>query len=288
MHDQVWLPSWNDGYPDPERLRREVSAMTEAIVEALLDNIPKDEIRAIYLKGSAKKRWDTPIDYVPEASDLDLHLWFHDDDGERTHIGRLDQALTIQQDIEAGYRARRPNPIHTPRPQIIIMNSMMRRPGYMHSPLATVKVLYGESYPAADYAAVDEIKRYKCHDLLALADILDRYPYRVFDRPGKYLAELLRDLSYRVSPVGPIVLHLADLDPMTAWSMIRTQVIRALEDIGEGGIATAYVGYFLARWRWFLSGGDDLDAVRDSVSSAVDVLERSESVAKSHLLHLET
>ena len=96
MHDQVWLPSWNDGYPDPERLRREVSAMTEAIVEALLDNIPKDEIRAIYLKGSAKKRWDTPIDYVPEASDLDLHLWFHDDDGERTHIGRLDQALTIQ------------------------------------------------------------------------------------------------------------------------------------------------------------------------------------------------
>ena len=288
MPERIRLPCWNDGYPDPARLRREVSAMTEAIVEALLNNIPKDEIRAIYLKGSAKKRWDTPIDYVPEASDLDLHLWFHDDDGERTHIGRLDQALTIQQDIEAGYRARRPNPIHTPRPQIMIMNSMMRRPGYMHSPLATVKVLYGESYPAADYAAVDEIKRYKCHDLLALADILERFPYRVFDRPDKYLAELFRDLSYRVSPVGPIVLHLAGLDPMTAWSMNRTHVTRALEDIGECDLAESYVDYFLARWRWFLSDSEDLDAVRDAVRVAIEVLERSESVAKSHLLQLET
>ena len=288
MPERIRLPGWNDGYPDPVRLRHEVSAMTEAIVEVLLDNIPKDEIRAIYLKGSAKKRWDTPIDYVPEASDLDLHLWFHDDDGERTHIGRLDQALTIQQDIEAGYRARRPNPIHTPRPQIMIMNSMMRRPGYMHSPLATVKVLYGESYPAADYAAVDEIKRYKCHDLLALADILERFPYRVFDRPDKYLAELFRDLSYRVSPVGPIVLHLAGLDPMTAWSMNRTHVTRALEDIGECDLAESYVDYFLARWRWFLSDSEDLDAVRDAVRVAIEVLERSESVAKSHLLQLET
>ena len=110
MPERIRLPCWNDGYPDPVRLRHEVSCMTEAIVETLLDRIPNDEIRAIYLKGSAKKRWDTPIDYVPEASDLDLHLWFHDDDGERTHIGRLDQALTIQQDIEAGYRARRQTP----------------------------------------------------------------------------------------------------------------------------------------------------------------------------------
>ena len=288
MPERIRLPGWNDGYPDPVRLRHEVSCMTEAIVETLLDRIPNDEIRAIYLKGSANKRWDTPIDYVPEASDLDLHLWFHDDDGERTHIGRLDQALTIQQDIEAGYRARRPNPIHTPRPQIMIMNSMMRRPGYMHSPLATVKVLYGESYPAADYAAVDEIKRYKCHDLLASADILERFPYRVFDRPDKYLAELFRDLSYRVSPVGPIVLHLAGLDPMTAWSMNRTHVTRALEDIGECDLAESYVDYFLARWRWFLSDSEDLDAVRDAVRVAIEVLERSESVAKSHLLQLET
>ena len=93
MPERIRLPGWNDGYPDPVRLRHEVSCMTEAIVETLLDRIPNDEIRAIYLKGSANKRWDTPIDYVPEASDLDLHLWFHDDGVERTLYGDLDQAI---------------------------------------------------------------------------------------------------------------------------------------------------------------------------------------------------
>ena len=288
MPERIRLPDWNDGYPDPECLRSEVSAMTEAIVETILDRIPNDEIRAIYLKGSAKKQWDTPIDYVPEASDLDLHLWFHDDEWEQSLFGDLDQAIAVQRDIEGRYRRKCPQPIHTPRPQIMIMNSLLGKPGYMHSPPDSVRVLLGEDYPAADYSAVDEIARYKCQDLLNFADILERYPYRVFDRPDKYLAELFRDLSYRVSPVGPILLHLAGLDPMTAWSMNRTHVTRALEDIGEGSLASDYVGYFLARWRWFLSDGEDLDALRDSVRGAIGVLERAESVANNHLSQLET
>ncbi len=288
MPDKIRLPDWNDGYPDPERLRYEVSCMTKAIVETLLDRIPNDEIRAIYLKGSAKKQWDTPIDYVPEASDLDVHVWFHDDEWESSLFSDLDQAIAVQRDIEGRYRRKCPQPIHTPRPQIMIVNDLLRKPGYMHSPPDSVRVLFGEDCPAADYSAVDEIKQHKCQDLLNFADIIDRYPYRVFDRPDKYLAELLRDLSYRVSPVGPIVLHLAGIDPMTVWSMNRTRVTRALEDIGECDLAESYVGYFLARWRWFLSRGDDLDAVRDTVRAAMEVLERAKSVANVHLSQMET
>ena len=286
--EKIRLPTWNDAYPDPEHLRYEVSRMTEAIVETLLDNIPKDEIRAVYLKGSAKKRWDTPIDYVPEASDLDVHVWFHDDEWERSLFSDLDQAFKVQRDIEGRYRRKCPRPIHTPRPQIMIVNNLLRRPGYMHSPPDSVAVLLGQDYPTADYSAVDELKRYKCQDLLNFADIVDSYPYRVFDRPDKYLAELLRDLSYRVSPVGPIILHLAGLDPMAVWSMNRTQVTRALEDIGEGGLVETYVGYFLARWRWFLSHDDDLDALRDAVRAALEVLGRAKSVANAHLSEMET
>ncbi len=288
MSEKIQLPTWNDTYPDPERLRQELSCMAEAIVETLLERIPRDEIRAIYLKGSAKKRWDTPIDYVPEASDLDIHLWFHDDDWEQSLFSDIDQAIAVQQDIGARYRRKSPQPIHIPRPQIMIMNTLLRRPGYMHSPPDSARILLGEDYPSADYSAVDEIKRYKCHDLLNFADILERFPYRVFDRPDKHLAELLRDLSFRVSPVGPIFLQLAGGDPMTVWSMNRTRVTRALEDIGEGSLATDYVGYFLARWRWFLSNGDDLDALRDAVRTALKVLERSESVANGYLSEMET
>lgn len=288
MPEKIQLPTWNDGYPDPERLRYEVSCMTEAIVETLLDNISKEEIRAIYLKGSAKKRWDTPIDYVPEASDLDVHVWFHDDEWEESLFSDLDQAIAVQRDIEGRYGRKCPQPIHTPRPQIMIMNTLLCRPGYTHSPPDSVRVLFGEDSPAADYSAADEIERYKCHDLLALADIVEQYPYRVFDRPDKYLAELLRDISFRVSPVGPIILHLAGLDPMAVWSMNRTRVTRALEDIGEGDLAENYVGYFLARWRWFLSASNDLESLRDTVRSALAVLERAKSVANAHLSQMET
>lgn len=288
MPDPVLLPAWNDGYPDRERLRHEVSCMTEAIVETLLDNIPGDEIRAIYLKGSAKKRWDTPIDYVPEASDLDLHIWFRDDGGERAHLGDLDRAIAIQQDIEARYRAKCPRPIHTPRPQLIALNGLMSKPTYMHSPPAAIEVLFGESCPAPDYSQVDELKRNKCQDLLDHVDILERFPHRVVDRPGKYLAELFRDLSYRVSPVGPIVLHLAGLDPMTVWSMNRTQIAQVLKDVGQRGLAAVYVEYYLARWRWFLSDFNDFDSLRASVRSALEVIERSASIATAHLSLLDS
>lgn len=288
MPDQIHLPTWNDDYPDPERLRHEVSCMTDAIVETLLDHIPDDEIRAIYLKGSAKKRWDTPIDYVPEASDLDIHVWFHDDEWEESLFKDLDQAIAVQQAIEGRYRRKCPQSTHTPRPQIMIMNSLLRKPGYMHSPPDSVMVLLGEEYPDADYSEADELKRLKCQDLLAFTDIVDRFPYRVFDRPDKHLAELFRDLSYRVSPVGPIVLQLAGGDLMTVWSMNRTRITRKLEDIGEHDLAVSYVGYFLARWRWFLTNGDDLDALRDSVRAGLQVLGRAESVGKTHLSRLET
>ncbi len=288
MPTQIQLPTWNDDYPDPERLRHEVLCMTDAIVETLLDHIPNDEIRAIYLKGSAKKRWDTPIDYVPEASDIDFHVWFHDDEWEESLFKDLDQAIAVQQEIERRYRRKCPQSIHTPRPQIMIMNSLLRKPGYMHSPPDSVRVLLGEDYPAADYADTDELKRLKCQDLLAFTDIVDRFPYRVFDRPDKHLAELLRDLSFRVSPVGPIVLQLAGGDLMTVWSMNRTRITRMLEEIAEHDLAASYVGYFLARWRWFLSNGSNPEALRDSVRTALQVLDRAESVAKTHLSQLET
>ena len=60
--------------------------MAESIVEALLDEIPPEEIRGIYLMGSGQKEWDSPIDYVPEISDVDIHIQFYSDTVWRQYI----------------------------------------------------------------------------------------------------------------------------------------------------------------------------------------------------------
>ena len=40
-----------------------------------------DRLDYMYAQGSAVKRWDSPIDYVPILSDVDLHIHLTDDKG---------------------------------------------------------------------------------------------------------------------------------------------------------------------------------------------------------------
>lgn len=47
--------------------------MVTALADALVDRFG-DRISHIWVKGSAQKRWDGPVDYVPELSDVDIHL----------------------------------------------------------------------------------------------------------------------------------------------------------------------------------------------------------------------
>ena len=44
---------WSDRYPPQGVLRNEVRCMTESFIEVLLDEIPPQEIRGLYFKGSA-------------------------------------------------------------------------------------------------------------------------------------------------------------------------------------------------------------------------------------------
>ncbi len=280
MSSEIPLPDWIDGYPDQEQVRHEVKCMAESFVETLLEKIPNDQIRALYLKGSAKKRWDTPIDYVPEASDLDMHLWFCEDDGWREHIGTVRQAVAIQQGVEQRYFTKVQRPVHTPRPQLMILNELVTMPRYMDSPRSTVQILYGERYPDADYTNQDGIRRDKCEDLIEHATFLVRFPLNTVDRPGKYVSESLRILNYRVSPAGPIVVHLSGVDAEEAWSMNRTTTVRALREVGHAELANEYVRYYLARWKFFLSNFEDFESARVATYSAIEVIRRAESIAK--------
>ncbi len=278
------LPKWDSRYPDRDRLRMEAECLAECFRDQLLSLIPEGEIRAIYLKGSVVKRWESALDYVPEVSDVDMHVWFHDDAAWPKYLGTVPQALEVQRGVEARFAARILRPLHEPRPQLIVMNKMMaEHEDFLHSPRTIVRVLYGENYPEADYSDSAGVRRHDSTRLVDEAGWVEKMPLHLVDRPGRYLREALRALVWRVSPSGPRVLHVSGLDTGQAWSINRTRVTLALRDLGLTSLADGYSAFYLSSWDYFLSSFTDSDAGRSAIQAAARVLTESAEIGRQWL-----
>ena len=278
------IPEWGPEYPNPDTLRREASLMAEAYVEAVLEEIPRHEIRGIYLKGSARKRWDSPIDYVPEVSDVDMHIDFHREDAWPEYLGTVDQALRVQSGAERRYLSKVSSPIHTPRPQVMVLNKVMSEmDDFIHSPAATVEVLFGNDYPAGDYSDPDSIRRIECGRIIKDLGFVEQLPMHVIDRPGRYIWEAVRSLVWRVSPTGPRVLHFSGMGTEEAWSLNRTAIVPRIAEAGYPTLAQEYLGFYVSAWKYFLSGYKDFDAGRAAITAAVACLEKGAEAARMWL-----
>ena len=277
-------PEWSSRYPARDRLRSEVDCLAGCFLEQLLESIPEGKIRGFYYKGSSKKRWESPLDYVPEVSDVDMHLWFHDDDAWHEHLDAVPQAMEIQKGVEARFRATVPDPLHEPRPQLIVMNKMLAKiADFVYSPRSTVTVLYGEEYPKGDYSDADAIRRYDSANLVGEAEWTENSGLSVIDKPGRYFWQAMRAVTYRVSPTAPRVLHVLGADTEEAWSMNRTKATAAMRDRGLHGLADDYTDYYLSSWDYFLSGLRDTDAGRSAVAAAIRVLDRGAAIGREWL-----
>lgn len=277
-------PEWDARYPDRQQLRAEVRGLAECVRDQLLGRIPGPEIRGVYLKGSSVKAWESPLDYVPEVSDVDIHVWFRDDADWRRHLDTVPQALSIQAGIEACFAERFAQPIHQPRLQLIVLNTLVAEmPGFVYSPRSTVTVLHGEPYPEADYSDPERIKRHDAVDLIERIEWVERAPLRVIDRFGVHAREISRELSWRVAPAGPLVLHISGLDTEHVWSLNRTRVTAALRDVGLGTLADAYRDFYMAAWDYFLSSFADTNACRAAILAASRVLTESGALGRQWL-----
>lgn len=277
------LAPWDERYPSREVLRSEVESMLAAFVEALFEAIPEAEIDGIYAKGSAFKEWDSPLDYVPELSDVDIHVLFKDVAAVKRHLGTLQQALNIQAQVEALYFARVPVPVHVPRPQLMIANHLLTEKDYVPSPTGMVRVIYGKDYSGLDTYDPERIRRIDCQHLLDQEALLDRLPLMLIDKPFKYIWRGLRTLSWRVSPVGPRVLSLLGAAYDDAWGMNRTEIVSRLSELGEHRLADDYSQFYLAGWDYFLSDGLDTDAGRLCLASGARVIDGGISMARAWL-----
>ncbi|MCC6236491.1 MAG: hypothetical protein IT299_02830 [Dehalococcoidia bacterium] len=275
MTTSTWPP-----HCPPERLRLETRAMADACVE-VLTSVLGSRVRAIHWKGSALKAWDSPIDYVPGLSDVDIHLLLAADADEAA-LSTMDRALEVNAAVLEAFRRRVPDPLHVPKPQLVLANRLDREPGILPSPAATVTTLYGEPYEDRTLTEEEQAVslRRDREELLAPRAFIEALPLRVIDRPGPYLEPLLNELNWRVSPVAPRVVELAGTPYAETWSMNRTRLVSALIEAGQPSLAEAYRAYYEAGWRRYLEGEGGVPS-RDVLRAGVEVMRLGAAFAES-------
>ncbi|WAS91303.1 hypothetical protein [Nannocystis punicea] len=275
--------TWDAPYPDPARVRAEVEGMTSAYVAALVERVPREQIIGLYAKGSAVKPWDAPLDYVPELSDVDLHVLVHDPARLEASLGGLRGALDLQARAERLYFERFPGPLHVPRPQLLALNGLKEQPWYVPSVASTVRVLLGEPYPTTTALDAESIRRIDAASLLEHEGYVAKLPWAVVDTPAKFLWGRLRELSWRVSPTSYRALSALGVPYAEAWGGNRSSAVRRLEALGEDALAAACAAFYAAAWDFFLSGYADGDAARRAVLAGAETLERGARIGRAAL-----
>ena len=274
--------SWQVEWPGKEVVRAEVEVFAGVVHDVLTDAIEPGALRGLYYKGSSAKAWDSALDYVPEISDVDFHVWLRSDDDVDAVFGSLDLAFDVQAKLERVYLDRVSSPVHIPRPQIVIMNRLLAKPDYTPPAPHQDRVLVGEPSPSATYDAV-AIRRTDCKMVLSHDNYIKTLPGSVIDKPGRLIWDSLRILCFRVSPSGPRALHLLGAPTELAWESNRTRVHGELKHLGYDQLADAYAEYYLSGWAYFLSDWRDTDAGRRAIQSGVEVLTMTADVARQWL-----
>jgi hypothetical protein len=279
----VELPRWDDGYPDPSAVRREVDAMVDAVSGALIAALG-DSLAGLWLKGSTTRPWDSPLDYVPELSDVDLHYSLAGPVDLTT-----DALVSLHAEIDRLFAEAAPDALHTPRPQLLSIENVESIPGYLPCPLAAVRTLWGEvpHGPPADLDP-DVVRRREAARLVTSGgpSVVRSASLGLFENPGKHLFRTLRTLAWHVSPVGARVLCARTGDFERAWATNRTAIATTLDEIGERPVAEALVRYYTSAWRFFLSGWSDANAGRAAFVSAIEMLELGAQVGRDVLAEL--
>lgn len=227
-----------------------------------------DRLAGAYLKGSVMKSWDSLIDYAPTISDVDVHLRLASH-ASRSHFDAPDVAVRVSRDALDLFHSRVPDPQHVPRPQVMFLDDLMSKEGYLPSPANCVETLLGEAYPSVtpdEYAAAADVDRARFLD--DANHVMRELPNRVFDRPGAHLWwAVIPSLAWRVAPAGPRLLTMLGVHPWEAWQMNRTSIVEKLHELGRGELGGHYAAFYLAAWEGFRSGFTDSSAAYQAVEA---------------------
>jgi len=255
-----------------EKTRADINASLDAWVSVLTKSLGH-RLKYAYAKGSALKSWDSPIDYVPIISDVDIHIMLEDNEGLFPDAeDKFVAAMEISQDYENRFMEKRPDHLHIPRSQLILIDTLSAILEYVPPRIQDVSMIIGE-FSEPVYPSVDKIRKIDLENLLSLTEFVKKIPGRVVDRTGLDFWAIIREMTWRVSPSPIRLLTQTAENPIDVWSWNRTRTTNELREQGYSKIADHYRDYYLAGWKLFISGFTSSVDFRQTLANGYYVLQ---------------
>ncbi|MHA2362416.1 MAG: hypothetical protein ACXAC7_00560 [Candidatus Hodarchaeales archaeon] len=260
---------------------KDIQACLQIWTELLLNKFP-DDIECIYSKGSAIKPWVTKIDYVPILSDVDIHVKFSHSREDIFQILTIDEAIEITALYEEKFYSNVTKPIHLPRVQLNNVNRLIKDPDFTPPRNKDVKILFGD-LKFNEIFSDDQVRNLdKKHLLTDLNEFLPQLPEKIFDRAGLDFWNLVRRLTWRVSPTPVRLLtQLLDDSAYDIWSWNRTTIKDKLIDQELNSLAEAYQEYYQTGWNLLISNFTETQFYRNLIKHGYDVLSISLNIVKN-------
>lgn len=230
-----------------------------------------------YAKGSAVKKWESKLDYVPYLSDLDIHLMteekFFSNDLERN----VEKALEMTKRYENTYYQENPDNLHIPRPQLMPMHKLETLEFYVPPQYNTLRWLLGSENDVERHLEIldHKIKEFDRTNLLGEKEILQSFPYSLFDRVDLDYWQFLRRICWRVSPAPTRLISQYVDDSHTLWSQNRTTIYNLLIENNFDSISKPFKRYYELGWQLFDKNFRSDNLYREMIFAAFQVIHNS-------------
>jgi hypothetical protein len=217
-----------------------------------------------YAKGSAVKRWDSKIDYVPIISDLDIHYRLESDPEFD-----LQQSIAIMIEYENYMNEFQCQ--HIPRMQLMALQNFQE--SFVPPLPEQIQPIIGRPSLAqipkkADFRDIDRSR------LFEEREYLERMAERAFECTGIEVWRRVREVTWRVSP-APVRLLSQIEEPSETWTWNRTTISDKLEQHGFDDLAEDYREFYILGWDYFEAGLINTKIGLEMYRTAFDVIKSS-------------
>lgn len=235
-----------------------------------------EKIKFIYAKGSAVKPWNSPLDYVPILSDLDIHIKLIKNTKIFQNIlDPIGKSLEISKRYEQIFTNKFPRSLHLPRTQLVTINKLLELAEYVPPRLNDVRIIYGEPVIPSK-PEPRRIREMDYNGLIKIKETLEKAPMSLIDRSGLDYWVIIRRINWQVSPTPfRLLTQVSNIAPIEIWSWNRSKIITELENHGFEEIVGHYKQFYLTGWEAFLAQHHNNQAFRQIIYHGYKVLQSS-------------